>query len=111
MLPLFIYFTIVTAIPDVEWSSVLKFAFNEKLNPDDHMLGVQIVKVNIIDSIMIKAKKWYNVAHLLYFQSVLLGCYFGLAILILVTENFTRLNDHCLVIYAKPPEIYAHNRE
>ncbi|XP_063686361.1 uncharacterized protein LOC134820067 [Bolinopsis microptera] len=29
---------------DVEWSSVLKFAFNEKLNPDDHMLGVQIVK-------------------------------------------------------------------
>ena len=65
------------------------------------MLGVQIVKVNIINSIMIKAKKWYNVAHLLYFQSVLLGCYFGLEILFLVTEN-------CLVIYAKPPGIYAH---
>ena len=30
----------------VEWSAVNKFAFNEKLNPDDHMLGVQIVKVS-----------------------------------------------------------------
>ena len=30
----------------MEWSAVNKFAFNEKLNPDDHMLGVQIVKVS-----------------------------------------------------------------
>ena len=41
----------------VEWSAVNKFAFNEKLNPDDHMLGVQIVKVNLFnDFLLILAK-------------------------------------------------------
>ena len=32
----------------IDWERTVKFAFNEKSNPDDNKLGLQIVKVNIL---------------------------------------------------------------
>ena len=35
------------ALADVDWPEVKRFTFNDKSNPDDDNLGIQIVKVQV----------------------------------------------------------------
>ena len=51
----------------IDWDRMVRFAFNERSNPDDNTLGMQIVKV------MSKCtyNKWYNVFPKIYMYYVL----------------------------------------
>ena len=55
----------------IDWEQTIKFTFNEKSNPDDNNLGMQIVKVGFLLSFIKTNIRYYILVLFLAFLSVL----------------------------------------